>query len=96
MMRRGRNGPAPQIPVSVLNVAPQLLALLRRELLPRTVLAAPIPVHVAHVVAHALALVLAHALVFAGNALLIPLGALRHRRSGGERKRNKEDPGFHG
>src|SRR4051812_9633217 len=89
---------APQIPVSVLDVAPQLLALLRRHLplLRRWSLAAGLVlIDVAHVLAHALALVLAHALVLAGETTprLSVAAALRKggRRGNGQREKERDE-----
>src|SRR3954471_2838123 len=84
---------APQIPVGVLDVAAQLLALLRRQRpLLRSVLAVAVSVNVAHVVAHALALVFAHALLLArADAFLVAFAALRKRRRGGDDQGKDDD-----
>src|SRR5690349_25115793 len=80
-IRRAPSRLAPQIPISVLDVAAQLLALLRRHLALLLLLLAVLPalvlVDVAHVLAHALALVLAHALVLATAARLAIAALLR-------------------
>src|SRR5207249_7254801 len=84
-----------QVAVRVLEVAAQLLALLGRHLalLPGGP-AAAITVDVAHVFAHALALLAAHVLRL--ELAFVPLSGLRGRHSRGERKHQRKEQAFHG
>ena len=83
----------PQVAVGVLDVAPQLVALLRRHLAGPVRTALPLTVGVTHIVPHALALVVAHRAVLAPLALAALLGV--HRR-GAQRESDNERKDLHG
>jgi len=82
-----------QVAVGVLDVAPQLVALLRRHLPGPFRTGLPLAVGVAHIVAHALALIIAHLALLAPLALAALLGV---RRPGAERESENERKYLHG